>query len=100
MTKKEWMDIAKRAGWNFPGKSDPEFRPDENAIVLKEELNRNTKGVACPKCNGYAEEVESTEEEIHSDLNCGRSWACCCRAFVCRICKTRIVGSAESPEME
>lgn len=57
-------------------------------------------GVKCPKCSGYAEKVDSTPGEIASDLNCGRSWACCCAAFKCSVCGVRLVGKREAPEME
>ena len=71
----------------------------DNIIVLKETLGRNINAVPCPKCNGYADSVELTKEEI-ANQDCGRSYPCCGRAFVCRLCKTRIVGNAEAPECD
>ena len=67
---------------------------------LEAHVERDCDAVACPKCNGYADSVGSTEDEINSDLNCGRSYACCCMAFVCRICKTRILAHALAPDVE
>jgi hypothetical protein len=57
-------------------------------------------GAKCPRCGGYAEPVDATPEEIASDLNCGRLSECCCAAFVCGLCGTRIVGNREAPEMD
>ncbi len=64
------------------------------------DLPREKDSVECLKCGGYAEEVESTEEEIRSELNCGRSSECCCAAFVCKKCGARMVGQRDAPEME
>lgn len=70
-------------------------------IKLKEKIERHIDAVKCPNCKGYAGQVESTEEEIaNKTLNCGRSIACCCIAFVCDICGTRIVGKRLSPGMD
>lgn len=68
-------------------------------IELKEQVDRNQNAIACPKCNGYAERVDLTEEEIAHQI-CKRTYECCGRAFVCRVCKERIVGNAESPEAD
>jgi len=63
-------------------------------------LPRHKDAVECLKCGGYAEEAESTEEEIAGRLNCGKSRACCCAAFLCRKCGARMVGQRNAPEME
>lgn len=64
---------------------------------------RDAQAIMCA-CGGYAEQVNCTEAEIEA-YDCGRgrknglAMACCARAFVCRVCDARIVGTAESPEM-
>jgi hypothetical protein len=72
----------------------------DGVVFLEWNLSRLSEGVECPRCGGYAPEVDSTPEEIESELNCGRSWACCCAAFVCNKCGTRLVGHREAPEMD
>lgn len=67
-------------------------------IALPELLPRNADAIACP-CGGYADRVEATAEEIKAQ-SCGRSYECCARAFVCRVCKARLVGEAAAPEMD
>jgi len=42
-------------------------------------IGKNIKAIAC-ECNGYAEEVKSTEEELELGM----------RAFACRVCNKRI----------
>lgn len=64
---------------------------------LKEWIRRAHDGIKCD-CGGYAEKAEATEEE-EEKYGCGRQ-GCCSRAFVCAVCGTRWVGSAEAPEME
>lgn len=61
---------------------------------------RSDNAVECPKCSGFAEPVDCTAEEIASDLNCGRSWACCVAAFKCKKCGTRLLTNRPAPEME
>ncbi len=64
-------------------------------------IERDAEGISC-ECGGYAELVPNTVEEC-KEFGCGRDtpqWSCCARAFICKICKTRIVGTAKSPEME
>jgi hypothetical protein len=68
-------------------------------IKIEERIDRDTNAMPCPKCNGYADRVDCTKEEIQNQ-GCGRNYECCGRAFVCRICKTRITGIASAPEME
>lgn len=63
-------------------------------------IGREQQGFECPSCHGYCEETECTEDEILSDLNCGRTYACCCVAFKCKLCGKRWVGKANAPEME
>jgi hypothetical protein len=59
---------------------------------------RDAEGVPCA-CGGYADRADCTDEE-RKQYGCGRPFECCARAFVCRICKTRIVGSAEAPDYD
>jgi hypothetical protein len=63
-----------------------------------EYVSRDASGVECAVdgCHGYAESVDPTPEETER-LNCGRPWACCTRAFVCRRCGNRRACMAESP---
>lgn len=63
-------------------------------------LERGTEAVECLKCSGFSERVDSTPDEIASELNCGKSYACCCAAFVCKKCGARMVGKLAAPEME
>lgn len=72
----------------------------QETLRLESEVARGTDAVECPKCQGFAAEVDSTPDEIASDLNCGRFYACCCVAFVCKRCGTRIVGRKEAPEAD
>lgn len=62
-------------------------------------VSRRADAVECFRCGGYAPEVDSTDEEIHSELNCGRSFACCCAAFACKKCGARMVGKREAPDI-
>lgn len=59
---------------------------------------RDADGIPCPKCGGYADSVDVTPEELER-YNCGRGYDCCARAFVCRLCGTRVGAKAEAPEM-
>ena len=70
-----------------------------DAIQVSDRVPRDATGIKCV-CGGYADEVECTQEEIRSDMNCGRSFACCVAAFVCILCQKRLVGTREAPEME
>ena len=70
-----------------------------DAVEAGHDLPRSANGIPCPKCNGYSESVESTQDEIAA-FDCIGQFGCCVRSFVCRLCKTRTVGSAEAPEME
>lgn len=68
---------------------------------LHKSVGRDVSGVPCD-CGGYAERVVTTEEE-RKRFGCGHdseTSECCARAFLCRICKERLAGSAESPEMD
>ena len=62
-------------------------------------VERNINAIKCD-CGGYAERVICTKEEIESDKNCGKSYECCVRAFVCCICKKRIIKTAEAPDID
>jgi len=65
-----------------------------------ERIERAVEGIPCD-CGGYADrDYKMTAEEIKG-RGCGGDTPteqCCARAFVCRICKTRWLGQAESPE--
>jgi hypothetical protein len=65
---------------------------------LTEYAPRDAEGVECI-CGGYAIRVDTTDAE-REQYGCGRPYSCCDRAFECRLCKTRLVGRAEAPEME
>ena len=71
---------------------------NENVIILTEPTHRDVESIPCP-CGGFADRVKCTPEEI-KEHNCGRSYECCSRAFVCRICKKRLIGQAFAPEVE
>lgn len=68
-------------------------------MKIKDRIERDANAIPCPKCNGYADRVDLTEEEIKNQ-SCKRSYECCGRAFICRLCKERIIGEACAPEME
>lgn len=61
-----------------------------------ERIDREVRGIPCP-CGGYADQVRVTEEESKK-YGCKNYSDCCSRAFVCRICKERLVGKADSPD--
>jgi len=63
------------------------------------EIERETEAIEC-NCGGYAARVPCTNKEIKEHQECGRSYECCLRAFVCRVCGKRIIGHAPAPEME
>ena len=69
------------------------------ATMLDDRVERDTRAVECPKCRGFAAEVDCLPEEIALQT-CGRSHACCISAFVCKKCGTRILARLHSPEME
>lgn len=65
-------------------------------------IERDVEGIKCPSCGGFADKVPCTAEEC-KEFGCGRDsvrWQCCARAFVCCICKQRIVGNALAPECD
>lgn len=64
---------------------------------VPEYLPSNVKGIVC-LCGGYAKRVRCTVDEIRQYGCGGGGFECCVRAFVCRVCNTRIAGIAESPE--
>jgi hypothetical protein len=63
---------------------------------LADRVNRDADAIPCP-CGGYADQVEPTKEESLK-YGCKNYFDCCSRAFVCRICKERLVGKADAPE--
>jgi len=72
-------------------------------LRLKKMLERETEAIPCPAiiwgriCNGYADKVDCTKDEIKNQ-NCGSAYECCIAAFLCRNCKTRIIANLEAPE--
>jgi len=69
-------------------------------MQIPKQVEREAKAVPC-LCGGYADRVdtsvaERTEYGCHRDL----TFECCARAFVCRVCKVRLVGQAQAPEMD
>jgi len=68
-------------------------------MEIKYSIPRDTIGIECPNCHGYAKRVNCTTEE-NKQYGCGSRFECCSRAFVCVLCNSRFVGTAESPEME
>ena len=72
-----------------------------NVIKLESEVTRGRDAVPC-ECGGYCDRVDCTTEECR-EYGCGRDKPgreCCAVAFVCRLCGTRYVGSAEAPDMD
>lgn len=67
-------------------------------IELRERVDRDSISIACSKCNGLADRVDCAPEEDRK-FNCGLFYECCSRAFICRVCGARLVGKAESPNM-
>lgn len=63
---------------------------------LSDRVPREADGIPCP-CGGYADLVEPTKEESRK-YGCKNLFDCCSRAFVCRVCKERLVGKADAPE--
>jgi hypothetical protein len=72
-------------------------KPIPSKFSVERSLERDDYSIPC-KCGGYADRVSCTADEI-AKYGCGRPWECCSRAFVCRKCKTRYVGTAPAPEM-
>ncbi|MBE3087154.1 MAG: 4Fe-4S cluster-binding domain-containing protein [Bacteroidetes bacterium] len=63
-----------------------------------EVISREVEAIKCD-CGGYAERVPCTPEEI-KEHDCGKGHECCSRAFVCCICKKRIIKRVEAPDMD
>lgn len=61
-------------------------------------IERAAQNAACPQCNGFADRVDTTDEEDNA-IGCGRP-GCCAYAFKCRLCDFRFVVSVPAPEME
>ncbi len=61
-------------------------------------IDRDAYGLEC-QCGGYAKRVDCTSAE---KIKYGCSWGseCCSRAFVCGVCRVRIVGHANAPDMD
>jgi hypothetical protein len=75
--------------------------PEVESLKITYDIKRSADAIPCP-CGGYADRVETTTEE-RDEYGCGfreRLFECCARAFVCRVCGKRLVGTAEAPEME
>ncbi len=64
---------------------------------------RDADGMPC-QCGGFAEKQYDLKEAEWQKIQrppygfCGRPWACCARAFKCRLCKTRLIVNAHAPE--
>lgn len=93
--------VYRMTGMKFAGDLTP---PDAiggagvaKVIEFEGSIAREAEGIKCP-CGGYAEKVETTPEE-RGKYGCGKSYSCCDRAFVCAICKARLVGKADAPEV-
>lgn len=70
-------------------------------IVLRDRhVSIDAHALECPECHGYADETDVTKAEIKSDMNCGRLYACCVAAFICKVCGARIVTRRAAPDME
>lgn len=77
-------------------------REKTGAIFAGWGLLRDTDGIKCPACGGYADLVISTEAEC-AEYTCGRDrpgHECCTASFVCSACGARSVGKRAAPEME
>jgi hypothetical protein len=61
-------------------------------------VDRDAEAIPCDTCQGYADRVPCTKEEIKGQ-SCQRPYECCIRAFKCRLCGKRMVRDAEAPEM-
>lgn len=68
-----------------------------NSVTLQNSLKREDNAVPC-ECGGYADRVGCSPAEIKTQ-NCSRNYECCARAFVCRICETRLIGKAAAPDL-
>jgi hypothetical protein len=79
-------------------KKEKEVEKPVEVIVLPGRIKRETEGIPCPDCNGYCDETNCTKEEVKKYQTCGRMYACCLAAFVCRLCKKRIITALEAPE--
>lgn len=77
-------------------KSKEQFTPSQS-IVVDDRPERDASGMPCP-CGGYADRVSPTEAERDEYQWCGRPYNCCIRAFVCRVCKKRLIANAAAPE--
>jgi hypothetical protein len=67
-------------------------------IELTDGIRRDVDAIPCP-CGGYADRVDVSQEES-AKYGCKNYVDCCSRAFVCRICKERLVGKADAPEAD
>ncbi len=76
----------------------------DTVITIDAPQPRDTLAVECPKCHGFAAETGAgdgpTQDELREHQFCGRPWACCINAFVCKLCGQRIIAQLESPEEE
>jgi hypothetical protein len=73
----------------------------KDLIVLPEDIERETKAIPCPECNGYCDEITiitMSKEEI-KQYDCGKGYQCCSKAFECRHCHSRIIAKFEAPEI-
>lgn len=67
--------------------------------ILNPDIERDATAAPC-SCGGYADRKDPTQEEIDKYQTCGRCYACCLAAFICRLCKKRFLVHLSAPEME
>lgn len=74
----------------------------EPKVIIRHSIPRHADGVKCD-CGGYADATEPTHEEKLKYDWCGRykifGRACCAAAYICNVCKARIVGGFQAPDM-
>jgi len=70
----------------------------QKVVKLKKTLERDTKALPCPICNGFCDIVPMTQKEIKKH-DCGKGHQCCSQAFKCRLCGIKIIVGLEAPDM-
>lgn len=69
-------------------------------LWCNEVLPRSANAAECPKCGGFAREMENLTDEIYAEAaprDCGRRM-CCVSAFECKKCGSVVLAELESPE--
>ncbi len=68
-------------------------------LVSGLELSSTASSAPCI-CGGYCDATHDvTKEEIKEYQTCGRNYACCVEAFLCRVCKRSFIAKLAAPEM-